>query len=110
MPPGSTPNHYLEEVCREAMSRRYSPYEPGLWREANARLGEELRLIARHKLAGFEPPTGAETVKAVTRGIRRAIGAAPVRKSPATADVVTQMLRHCPDTLTGLRGWSPRSL
>jgi site-specific recombinase XerD len=56
-----------------------------------------------HKLAGFEPPTGAETVKAVVRGIRRTIGAAPVRKAPATADVVTQMLSHCPDTLTGLR-------
>ena len=67
-------------------------------------IGRRAAAIAyAHKLAGFEPPTGAETVKAVTRGIRRAIGAAPVRKSPATADVVTQMLRHCPDTLTGLR-------
>jgi site-specific recombinase XerD len=56
-----------------------------------------------HKLAGFEPPTGAETVKAVVRGIRRTIGAAPVRKAAATADVVTQMLSHCPDTLRGLR-------
>jgi hypothetical protein len=49
-----------------------------------------------HKLAGFEPPTGAETVKAVVRGIRRTIGAAPVRKAPATADVVTRML-SCSD-------------
>jgi len=56
-----------------------------------------------HKLAGHEPPTSAETVRAVVRGIRRAIGCAPVRKSPATADLVTQMLEHCPDTLAGLR-------
>ena len=36
-----------------------------------------------HRLAGFEPPTSAETVRAVVRGIRRTIGAAPVRKTPA---------------------------
>jgi site-specific recombinase XerD len=56
-----------------------------------------------HKLAGFEPPTGAETVRAVVRGIRRSIGTAAIRKSPATADVVTQMLALCPATLRGRR-------
>jgi site-specific recombinase XerD len=67
-------------------------------------IGRRAAAIAyAHKLAGFEPPTGAETVKAVVRGIRRTIGAAPVRKAPATADVVTQMLKHCPDTLRGRR-------
>jgi site-specific recombinase XerD len=30
----------------------------------------------RHKQAGYEPPTNAEGVKAVLRGIRRTIGAA----------------------------------
>ena len=56
-----------------------------------------------HKLAGFEPPTNVETVKAVMRGIRRTIGAAPVRKAPATADLVVAMLKLCPDTLAGKR-------
>ncbi len=52
---------------------------------------------------GVEPPTSTETVPAVVRGIRRSIGTAPARKSPATADVVTQMLALCPATLRGRR-------
>jgi site-specific recombinase XerD len=56
-----------------------------------------------HKLAGYEPPTNAESVKAVVRGIRRAIGCAPVRKSPATADLVMAMLGHFDGSLIGLR-------
>src|SRR4051812_11818297 len=55
------------------------------------------------KLGGHEAPTSAEAVRAVVRGIRRSIGCAPVRKAPATADVVGQMLAHCPDTLRGRR-------
>ena len=72
--------------------------------KGRSRSGRRAAAVAyAHKLAGFEPPTGAETVKAVVRGTRRTIGAAPVRKAAATADVVTQMLSHCPDTLRGLR-------
>jgi site-specific recombinase XerD len=56
-----------------------------------------------HKLAGHQPPTGIETVRAVVRGIRRTIGCAPVRKAPATADLVQRMLDLCPDTLGGKR-------
>jgi site-specific recombinase XerD len=56
-----------------------------------------------HKLAGFEPPTNAESVKAVVRGIRRSIGTVSVRKQPATAELVQQMLAHCPATLRGRR-------
>jgi site-specific recombinase XerD len=56
-----------------------------------------------HRLAGLESPTNAETVKAVMRGIRRSIGAAPYRKTPATADLVMEMLKHCPPTLAGHR-------
>lgn len=57
-----------------------------------------------HKLAGHaEPPTNAEAVKTVMRGIRRAIGTAPLHKAPATADLIGKMLRHCPNTLSGKR-------
>jgi len=57
-----------------------------------------------HKLAGYrDPPSGAEAVKAVLRGIRRRFGTAPTRKSPATADLIGEMLKHCPDTLAGKR-------
>jgi integrase len=67
-------------------------------------IGRRAAAIAyAHKLAGHEPPTSAETVRSVVRGIRRTIGAAPVRKTAATADLVEAMLRHCPDTLAGLR-------
>jgi site-specific recombinase XerD len=55
-----------------------------------------------HRLARHETPTGAETVRAVMRGIRRTIGTAPERKAPATADVIREM-RLCPPTLAGQR-------
>ncbi len=56
-----------------------------------------------HKLAGHEPPTNVEAVRAVMRGIRRKVGTAPVRKAPATDDLVQAMLAECPATVTGLR-------
>jgi site-specific recombinase XerD len=46
-----------------------------------------------HKLAGHdEPPTNSEIVKATVRGIRRTLGAAQVRKAPATADRIVAMV------------------
>jgi site-specific recombinase XerD len=57
----------------------------------------------RHKQAGHKPPTNQEGVRAVLRGIRRTIGAARAAKAPATADVLTAMLRLCPATLAGAR-------
>jgi integrase len=57
----------------------------------------------RHKLAGHEPPTSQEGVRAMLRGIRRTIGAARAGKAPATADILTAMLRLCPPTLAGSR-------
>ncbi len=45
-----------------------------------------------HKLKGLEPPTTAEAVRAVNRGIRRRIGTAPTQKAPATALTVGAML------------------
>ena len=56
-----------------------------------------------HRLRGYEPPTASEAVRAVLRGIRRTIGTTPNRKAPATADVLMEMLRLCPDTLAGKR-------
>lgn len=56
-----------------------------------------------HRVAGHEPPTNAEAVKAVLRGIRRRVGVAVTRKAPATARAITAMLRKVPDTLTGKR-------
>ena len=54
-----------------------------------------------HKMAGHEPPTSQEGVRAVLRGIRahrRWEG-----KAPATADLMGQMLALCPDTLADKR-------
>jgi site-specific recombinase XerD len=56
-----------------------------------------------HKLGGHEPPTNAEAVKALMRGIRRTIGSAKVQKAPATADLLRAMVEACPDTLRGKR-------
>ena len=56
-----------------------------------------------HKMAGHEPPTGSEAVKAVLRGIRRTIGSAKQGKAPATADLIGQMVALCPDNMIGKR-------
>jgi integrase len=42
-------------------------------------------------------------VKATLRGIRRTIGSAKQGKTPATADVLMQMVKLCPDSLSRLR-------
>ena len=51
----------------------------------------------RHKIAGHEPPTNQEGVRAVLRGIRRTIGSATQGKAPATADLI------CDGSLLGRR-------
>jgi site-specific recombinase XerD len=56
-----------------------------------------------HKLAGHEPPTNSEAVKATLRGIRRSAGSAPVRKAPATADKILAMMAKAGTDLKGLR-------
>jgi integrase len=76
-----------------------------------AHTGRKASTIARkaaaigyqHKIAGQEPPTSSEGVKAVMRGIRRTIGTAKTQKSPATADIIAAMLDACTDTLAGIR-------
>ena len=47
--------------------------------------------------------TATETVRVVMKGIRRTIGTAPDKKTPATHDILGQMLDACPDTLIGKR-------
>jgi site-specific recombinase XerD len=68
-------------------------------------IGRAVAAIAYfHRLAGHEPPTGTELVKRTMRGIRHALGTAPDRKAPVTADRIGAMLACIPaDTLAGLR-------
>jgi site-specific recombinase XerD len=57
-----------------------------------------------HKLAGCDdPPTISEVVKATVHGIRRTMGSAPVRKTPATADKVVAMAALADTDIKGLR-------
>jgi len=56
-----------------------------------------------HRAAQLEPPTGAEGVRAVLRGIRRTKGTRPNRKAPAAAAAITLMLAQLPATLAGIR-------
>jgi site-specific recombinase XerD len=44
-----------------------------------------------HKIANVPSPIGSESIKATLSGIRRSIGAAPVRKKAATSDIVLGM-------------------
>jgi len=57
-----------------------------------------------HRSIGKPPPTSAEPVKAVLRGIRRRLGSAVEQKAPATARALTKILRQVPiDTQIGIR-------
>lgn len=58
---------------------------------------------ACHVAAQFEPPTGAEGVKATMRGIRRTKGTKPNKKAPATAELIARLLSLFPDNLAGKR-------
>jgi site-specific recombinase XerD len=68
-------------------------------------LGRRLAAIrAAHLRAGHEPPSGSEAVRATLRGIRRTVGVAPVKKAPATTELVRRMVDACDaGTLGGLR-------
>jgi site-specific recombinase XerD len=57
-----------------------------------------------HKLAGLDSPTDKECVKAVIRGIRRTLGAAPLyRKTPAVAEITRNMASAVPTGIKGIR-------
>jgi site-specific recombinase XerD len=57
----------------------------------------------RHKLNQHPSPTDDEGVRAVLAGIKRMIGTEQTPKTAATADVIGEMLKRCPDTLAGKR-------
>jgi site-specific recombinase XerD len=66
-------------------------------------LGRRLAAIRYfHRAASHDSPTSDEAVKATLSGIRRTIGAAPVRKRAATADIVLGMVPRG-DSLRQLR-------
>jgi integrase len=69
-------------------------------------LGESHPDMALNRAAGYETPTSDEKVKTVLSGIRRTIGAAPVRKRAATADIVIAMS----PTATSLRALRNRAI
>jgi len=56
-----------------------------------------------HEAKGHATPTAHKGVTATLKGIRRAKGVAPSKKQAATADIVKEMVRHCPHTLVGQR-------
>ena len=56
-----------------------------------------------HRMHGHEPPTNAEAVKAVLRGIRRELGTAPRRKAPATHDIIAMLLAGCGERMKDKR-------
>jgi len=56
-----------------------------------------------HRMAGYEPPTNSEAIKAVLAGIKRSIGTAVTRKAPATAEAIRAMLEEMPTDIRGLR-------
>jgi site-specific recombinase XerD len=67
-------------------------------------LGRRLAAIRyAHLAAGFESPTASEELKMIMRGIRRTIGTAPVKKAPALAGQMKDMLALCPATMKGKR-------
>ena len=56
-----------------------------------------------HRMAGLEPPTNSEAIKAVLAGIRRSIGTSVTRKAPATAETIRAIIADMPTDLRGLR-------
>jgi site-specific recombinase XerD len=56
-----------------------------------------------HETGDCESPTSARLVRSTLAGIRRTIGVAQVKKSPATANRLVEMIRLCPTTLPGMR-------
>src|SRR6185312_17535072 len=56
-----------------------------------------------HRMAGYDPPTSSEAIKAGLAGIRRTIGTSVNTKAPATAEAIRAILQEMPSDLRGLR-------
>ena len=56
-----------------------------------------------HITAGLDSPTKSHQVSGALQGIRRTVGVAQVKKAPATAKKIHEMVRLCPATLQGKR-------
>jgi site-specific recombinase XerD len=67
-------------------------------------LGRRLAAIRyAHKLAGHPAPTDDERVKATMRGIRRSVGTASRKKTPATAERIVAMALAAGEDIKGQR-------
>jgi site-specific recombinase XerD len=83
----------------------------GAYLASLARLGLKASTITRrcagiqymHRVAGLEPPTSNEAIKAVLAGIRRSVGTPVTRKAPVTAEIVRAIIAEMPSDLRGLR-------
>lgn len=56
-----------------------------------------------HRQANLPSPTDSEPVKATMAGIKRTRGTAPRQVSPATVEVIEQLLAACDDSKAGFR-------
>lgn len=88
-----------------------SPEVVATFLSESAREGRKYATISRraaainfaHVSAGLDSPTKSHIVGGMLQGIRRNVGVAPVKKAPATAAKIREMVRLCPDTLAGKR-------
>jgi integrase len=60
-------------------------------------------ISAAHKAAGLDSPTGAASVRAVVRGIRRTKGTAQRRVAPVVTADLRRIVTALPETTAGLR-------
>jgi len=87
------------------------PETVSAWIASRLEQGRKAATLARgvaavscaHELAGFESFSRSRVVQDALRGMRRTLGTAPIRKAPATVDLLRRMLDVQPDTLIGRR-------
>ncbi|MBS1026519.1 tyrosine-type recombinase/integrase, partial [Gluconobacter cerinus] len=91
------------------------PETVAAWIASRLEQGRKAATLARgvaavscaHELAGFESFSRSRIVQDALRGMRRTLGTAATRKTPATVDLLRRMLDVQPDTLIG---WRNRAL
>lgn len=94
----------------DVLALQATPAQIASWLSSLAEAGRKASGIARaraalsHAFQGQEHnPVKAPGVERVMAGIRRTLGTAPTRKQAATAEIVRDMLAHCPSSLSGQR-------